>query len=179
MATQRFSKFYPKPWGKRSKLKTAQFFFKWVAHSTTREPIPRKNRPTGYIPFFKSYTFDLTFLDDESSCSNLLLTRSSWEFPTPEMETWGDKDGLHKLQKKSFRIGGILEATPLKTNEYHLKRDHFKRKFIFQPSIFRGYLFVFRGKKTRWSRTKDHLQWDVPCLHRWNSWIPTCIFVAS
>ena len=48
-----------------------------------QEPIPRKNRPTGYIPFFKSYTFDLTFLDDSVAA---VLTRSSWECPTPEME---------------------------------------------------------------------------------------------
>ena len=32
----------------------------------------------------------------------------------------------------------------------HLKRDHFKRKNIFQPSIFRGYSLVFKGGTKQW-----------------------------
>ena len=41
-----------------------------------------------------------------------------------------------------------LMYTPLKTNEYPLKRDHFKRKPDRPPATYfcRGYSFVFRGE---------------------------------
>jgi len=60
----------------------------------------------------------------------------------------------------------FLGATPLKTNEYHLKRDHCKKEIQLPTIKFQGIFVRFQGEITRWSRTKDHLQWDVPCLSR-------------
>ena len=43
----------------------------------------------------------------------------------------------------SINLGEMLE-NPRKMNEYPLKKDHFKRKIVFQASFFRGKMLVFR-----------------------------------
>ena len=40
----------------------------------------------------------------------------------------------------------VEKPTSKQKSTYPLKRDHSKRKFIFQPSIFREYSLVFRGE---------------------------------
>ena len=56
------------------------------------------------------------------------------------------------------------DNSPLEFNELHLKKDHFKRKLVFQPSFFKGYLgfriifagamLVFRGVKGKQTKLK-------------------------
>ena len=45
-----------------------------------------------------------------------------------------------------FGVSLDQETTPQKTNESPLKRDDFNRKYIFQPSFFRGYVSFQVGK---------------------------------
>ena len=51
--------------------------------------------------------------------------------------------GFRNDFQKSAQID-LLNTTPRKTNECPVKRDYFNRKYIFQPSFFRGYV-SFQG----------------------------------
>ena len=41
------------------------------------------------------------------------------------------------------------DDTPRRTNMFPLKRDYFNRKYIFQPSFFRGYVSFQEGNLNR------------------------------
>ena len=91
-------------------------------------------------PFYNLLRF-VTMLRMESSWGfqSWVMDRATWRFQT----FWGVKLqeicgwGLGLIWKWNAYI------TPPKIHECHLKRDHFKRKIVFQPVFFRYILVVF------------------------------------
>ena len=69
-----------------------------------------------------------------------------------------------------LRLGGrLFPVTPRKTNMFPLKRDYFNRKYIFQPSFFRGYV-SFQGGIYRGFNT-------LPGGWPWDFWTINCVYM--
>ena len=55
----------------------------------------------------------------------------------------------------AWGVGALFPVTPAKMNSSPLKRNHLKRKVLFQPSLFRGF-FIFPGCKYEETLAKNY-----------------------
>ncbi len=73
--------------------------------------------------------------NQETGCHRRAVAQAMAAAPRRQLGNW--------RMAQLFRKGEVFlwdYSTPPKTNKCPLKRDYFKRKYIFEPSIFRGHV---------------------------------------
>ena len=143
---QRFSKFYPEPWGKWSNLRTAQIF-KWVASSSTREPNPRKNRPTGYIPFLSRipliWRFWMTIHPAVTSCWPV----AHENVPHPKWKLKATRMGFISSKKKILQNRRHFGSCPPENERISPEKGPLQKEIHLPRINFQGIFVRFQGEK--------------------------------